>query len=737
MSAEEVLKANEEEALDDHQFVSHVTGKGNGQGSAKKFGAAGFITLILAVFLVVFNSGNMVPSAISDRLIEEMDVQYADAVESKMVVFQQALATGDVPANTVGLLKQNNVLVGYLQDGEFVEANQSEQSLVLKMDNKIIKAEDFVETVNNDVMLYDAFNRATYGRAAYYYDEPAYDVFKKLGTNRNNYTEDSDFNEVMEKVVGEGSDIDVNSVALMEKEVEENGEIKTVTYYGTIGGNATSKDAAATDFVNAVGNKNVAGDSETATLNAASTINVADTVAKEQKSSSLFLAFMENVSKMKAGEGNSAKVNEAMNYLYSREKNQIVDVETGEIIEVEGSMVESPSMYAVLSGERIDVNKVKNYASDRVLKTVENHIGAEAGESVLSGSIASTASGTRGSIGRYVSGGAGASNEALSLVTPTISSSLVNNSFSDINGIGGGEMLVEGAINVGKELAKASGATAGDAEAVKAYARLNSSVLALDAAADRMNRSPFDITSKNTFLGSIVYRLAIAVNKSRSLFSGFSTLSRVVASSIGALLPVTYADDESEAYLANFGDCETIGRIGAVGSAGCSMIATFDTSTLDDVFDDVGFINFVEANTTLKNGVRTINQNSVLANFIKYNDERQTPIGVTDGGILRSINTGSSSVNFLTDILAMIRDSFGSSENSKRIASGEAFVNSSSNGDWQTYKYAQRYVSLARAMAALRQYDGGETAYNNVKFFEGAENPVVAFLNSYHNVAKD
>ena len=146
------------------------------------------------------------------------------------------------------------------------------------------------------------------------------------------------------------------------------------------------------DFVNAVGNKNVAGDSETATLNAASTINVADTVAKEQKSSSLFLAFMENVSKMKAGEGNSAKVNEAMNYLYSREKNQIVDVETGEIIEVEGSMVESPSMYAVLSGERIDVNKVKNYASDRVLKTVENHIGAEAGESVLSGSIASTAS---------------------------------------------------------------------------------------------------------------------------------------------------------------------------------------------------------------------------------------------------------------------------------------------------------------------------------------------------------
>ncbi len=737
MSAEEVLKANEREALKNNQFVSHVTGKVSQKSSKKKsFGAAFFVTAILAVFLVFFNSGNLVPSVISDRLIEATDVQYADAIESKILVFQQALASGDVPENTAARLKDNNVLVGYMLDGEFVEGNQHNQSLVIKNNGKIITASEFAEAVKSDVQLYDAFNKATYSRAAYYYDESANQVFKKIGTNRNNYTKDADFDEVMSKIVGEGSDIDVNSVALMEKTIEENGETKTITYYGTTGVAVDSSSASAAGFVEAVSNKNTAESSNKATMNAANALNVADTVSKEQKSSLLFLAFMENISKMKAGDGNESKINDAMNYLYRSEETEVVDVETGEVIKVSGSMVESPSMYAILSGERIEAEKVKNYASDRILKTVENRTGVMADGDTLNGTVTSAASRVRGSIGRYINNGsAGASSEALSAVIPTVSSSLIDNSFSDIKGISGGEMLVEGAVNVGKELAKASGATAGDAEAVKSYARLNSTILAMDAATDRLNRSPFDVTSKNTFLGSIMYKLAISLSKSGTLLSQMAIMPKMVTSAIGALLPATYADDEADQYLSNFGDCETMQRISAVGSATCSMIATFDTSTLNDTFNDAGFVAFVEANTILENGVRTIKQNSVLADFIKYNDERQTPIGVTDGGILDSINSGSTKISFLSDILTMIKTFLGSSESSKRIASGAAFVNSSNNGDWQTYKYAQRYVSLARATAALRQYDGDETAYSSMRFFEGAENPVVAFLNNYYDIA--
>ena len=106
-----------------------------------------------------------------------------------------------------------------------------------------------------------------------------------------------------------------------------------------------------------------------------------------------------------------------------------------------------------------------------------------------------------------------------------------------------------------------------------------------------------------------------------------------------------------------------------------------------------------------------------------------------DGGILESLSGGSSSIPFISDILKMIEIFLGASEADKRIASGAAFINSAANPDWQTYKYAQRYVSLARATAALRSHSNA-TAYQ-IKFFEGTENPVMAFLEEYYKVAEN
>ena len=729
MSAEEVLRLNERSALRGERIVSHVVGKSGKKGrKLKGFSATAFATALILVFVVLFSSGNLIPAAISERLIEETDVQYADAVESKILVFQQALITGEVPDNTVKRLKDNGVLVGRVVDGEFVEGKEG-SDLALSMDGKIITAENFVREVNTNAKLYGALNNATYSRAAYYYDDSAKEVFRKIGTSRNNYTAEEDFEETVTGLLGEGNDIDVNNVYLAEKENEQGEKYYE---YETAGGDA--KAEVASSFVAAVGNKNTAATSTLATLNAADTLNVADTVAKEQKSSLLFVAFMENISKMKAGDGNESKINETMNYLYKDMESTVVDVKTGEMVTSKGSMMESPSLYAVLAGEKVNTEATWNYSSDRVIKTVENKLGAEAGNDTILSTIASVAGKVKGSIGRFLNGSAGASTETLATVTPTIESSLIKNDFSSIGGIAGGEMLVEGAVNVGKALAKASGATTGDGNAVKEYAKLNSAVLALEAEADRMNRSPLDITSKNTFLGSIMYKLAIGVSKSGSLLNKLASLSRVTANAVQTMLPATYADDEENGYLTNFGDCKTLGAIGAVGSATCATVATFDTSTLNNTFSDAGFVAFVEANTELVNGVRQIKNNSNLADFIKYNNERVTPDGVMDGGILEAVR-GGSKISFLDNILNMIKTFLGADENEKRIASGAAFVNSVSNASWDTYKYAQRYVSLARATEALRQYDGEETAYSNLKYFEGTENPVIAFLNNYYNIA--
>lgn len=725
MTAEEVLRSSERSALNNNQIVSYVTGKNTPiktKGKIKAFGAMGFITLAIIVAAVLFSSGNLIPGAISDRLIEETDVQYADAVESKKLVFQQAMKNGDLPENTIAVLKQHGVETEKADNGE----------IVLKMGDKTITADNFITEASTDANFYNAFNQATYSRAAYYYDDAAQDVFKKIGTTRNNYTSESNFDEVMDSLIGSGSNISVNNVTAVER---AEGDETYVEYDNT--GIAASSSSDAGMFINDVSAQNMANSTTEATLNSADSLKVADTISKEQRSELFFLTFMENISKMKAGKGNQSKINEAMNYLYESHETEVVNVKTGEIIKTKGTALESPSLYAVLSGSKVNKDVVDNYSSDRVLRTVENKIGTNNSTGAITGTVASTEEEIRGTIGRFLNlGNEGASMDALYSVEQTINSSLVDNSYDTIKGINAGEFLVEGAVNVGKELAKASGATAGDAEAVTQYARLNSAVIAMDAAADRINRSPFDVTSKNTFLGSIFYKLAVANRGTTSVLSGMKTFANTVNSSVLALIPTSHAD-AAEGYLTDFGSCETYGTIGAVGTAQCTEVATFDPSTLNDTFNDPGFKAFVEANTTLSgSGSRRINSDSILSDFILYNNERITPLGVMDGGILDSLDSGSSSVPFVGDVIKMIKSFLGASETDKRIATGAEFVNSSSNSSWQDYKYAQRYVSLARATESLRQYAGDSTAYNNIQFFEGTENPVIAFINEYRQTAQ-
>ena len=724
MSGSEVLQESENSALVNNQIVSNVVGKKTkvkGVGNLKGISALGFVVVMIVVFAVIFNSGTLIPSAISERLIEETDVQYADAVESKKIVFQQALADGEIPENTAEILGKNGVLVGYMDNGEFKEGNKHSGGLVLKQGEKIITPENFINETNNNIELYNALDSATYKRAAYYYDEAAEEVFKKIGTSRNNFTSESDFDEVMDEKMKSGSDISVNSVHSADNEegLEENGTSAS-----------SSKDAE--EFVEEVRQKNPAESATESAINTADALKVADTTAKEQRSALFFSLFMENISKMKAGEGNEAKINEAMNFLYDEAETEVVDVNTGEIVKTKGTPLDSPSLYAVLANEKVDPSNVENYSSDRILRTIENRSNTS-GNGVMNGTVASTTSGVKGSIGRMITDGIELASSALvDLVTPTVSSSLVDNSFDTIKGVKAGEFLVEGAVNTGKMLAKASGATAGDEEAVVEYARLNNKILAMDAKVDRMNRSPFDITSRNTFLGSIVYNFSIALNKAGGGIMAKSTaVFGNVGKAVGSLTTGVYADS-TDGYLTSFGVCETIGSIGAVGSPQCSETATFDPSTLNDPFNNDGFREFVEENTTLSDGTRTINDDSILAQFILYNNNRVTPIGVMDGGILDSLSGGSDSISFVSDIIQMIKMLLGTSESDQRIASGAAFVNSTSNDDWQTYKYAQRYVSLARATASLRKYAGDSTAYNNIQFFEGSENPVVAFTREYY-----
>ena len=158
MSAEEMLAAGERSAtenINDGGVVSRVTGKRTVGKKHRRLGAVGLATLLLVVLAVVISMGNLMPAAILERLIEATDVQYADGVESKLLVFQEALASGNIPENTVKRLEENGIAV---------------EGSSLTFRGETIGAGELISKVHSDVRFYDAFNKATYDRAAYYYD---------------------------------------------------------------------------------------------------------------------------------------------------------------------------------------------------------------------------------------------------------------------------------------------------------------------------------------------------------------------------------------------------------------------------------------------------------------------------------------------------------------------------------------------------------------------------------------
>ena len=778
MTAEEVLRSNEEEAVDNNQIVSSVVGKGGkkkGLKVKKGFGAAIFITIMIVLFLIFFSAGNLIPSAISERLVEETDVQYADSVDMKIEIFKKALSNGTVPSNTAERLKNAGVEV---------EGNS------LKMDGKTISASEFPSAVKSNVKLYDAFTSATYNRAAYYFDDSADTVFKQIGSSRNNYkSSDKSFEEIMTDAVGSGNGInggntedqvwEVPAVSDDELNIPEDkkdtiteGEIADLRYQkylehleakkaecravGEVGDMIdewhficwVTKSDGVTDagaYISFIGEEN-------SNLETASVLSAADAVATEQKSSLYYLTLMENISKMKAGEGSNTRINDAMNYLYKDEESEVVDVNTGEVVTKKGSMLESPSLYAILADEKVDPSDVENYSTERVLKTIENQNGSsETGKKILESTYTSTTSKIRSTIARYkfkfsLFGGTSADDSVTQTVQHTLNSSLVDNSFDSIKGIRGGELLVQGAVNVGASLATMSGSSIGSSEAVKEYARETDTFLALDAEVDRMHRSPLDITSKNTFLGSIVYKFAVSSIKSGTLLNKLASISKVTSNSIMSLLPTTNADDENINFMTNSGNCERFENIGAVGTVGCSRNETFDLSTMD--IDDSEFLAAVAENVDCNGDMTdcTIKKGSDFEKYVYYNVGRESIIGNVDGSILDAQkNNGQSKPTFINKVSTLIRKIIDSIKdfishildrifhNEKyQIASGEAFVNSSDNKYWNKYKYAQRYLSYVRAVDAMRKYDGDETAYADMPYV-GKNNPVLACLEEFRN----
>ncbi len=110
-----------------------------------------------------------------------------------------------------------------------------------------------------------------------------------------------------------------------------------------------------------------------------------------------------------------------------------------------------------------------------------------------------------------------------------------------------------------------------------AFRRQQEIVLAEEAEYQRSIRSPFDITSQYTFLGSIVYDLIPMANTS-GVGAILKNINSIMTNSINTLLPSASAIAETK-LISSFGNCPTLESIGIVGDAYCNPYFISDTST--------------------------------------------------------------------------------------------------------------------------------------------------------------
>lgn len=486
-----------------------------------------------------------------------------------------------------------------------------------------------------------------------------------------------------------------------------------------------------------------------------------------------FMDTMEPISKMMSGQGSNSPINSVLNRMttpFTTETEDIraasvkvsgaigdaadcvdncntqgsVTIEAGGQVSEHGSMVESPNARAVLTDGKYNKQEAALHSLNKSLEAlfaalttfnITNSIcvyaqaafaateliyqaAALAINLLPGGQIVSVGAlfwkPIKSLIGSLISGVVlnFTISSVVAFLAPTLAQALFSIPDKDSEGIPRGERLVASAAVIGSQTSRRNnGGSLATKEQVIAYSRQNNTVIAQEAEIDRMNRSPFDITSSNTFLGSIVYSILPS-----TLYSGVTSVNTLMGATSTAIANITnsaVADGEDTAYINTFGDCQylkdTFGD-DVAADIYCNPITINDPSTFDIRADDPTYQKVigaaVEGCDDDGNNCK-IKTDSNLARYISYCADRDSPFGIVDARILEEQQDGKYNVvlNALPVVgnVKQILDA-GQHEEQTKWANGEK-CSMATNSDWDSeYKYYQLYIEDIRIVEQMGGY---------------------------------
>ena len=635
-------------------------------------------------------------------------------------------------------LLNSNSLLGPHLSALYTEATDTQTTATLRI-GKTLK-NTTTETGKTTTEITDSVKTE---RAKNYYDASAESSYKKRGLSRNifnNYkqtgdaeTDTASYNKTMTKIYDHDKSANINTAEDRTKTTEDG---KTETERIATGEDVTAKTTSSTSSTTS-DTKTTTTDIETRTANAknyiqgvtnkvassvngvcaamkvGSMISVAVAANEMYESVHYFMNQIEPISKMMSGNGNTAPINQVLNFFSTPTTSTAIDPDTGEEIKLTGTPLQSENARLVLGGVTPNKTNANRFSLGRLSSAVM-------ASAALTGATANTCNMTRGFTaaialtatafgGGFVKSAVGllldttigtgiqiALSGVLASLVPTVASTLFANTFTDYSGIAAGEVWGRGAAASNFLLARTtSGAMPASQEMTLAYNQLNNETLAKEAEEDRKNRSPLDPTSKNTFLGSLILKFSSLATS----FSPLTTLASTLTSPLN-----TYADGENNKYLTTFNDnCNHLKNLSAGGrtfdTSGdiyCNNITVIDPSILDLTEDDPTYKSVISKSIEIdKNGKEKIIDNSPLAEFITYGVERESPFGFYDANLANACELSLGVVGDNLPFVGKVVDIVNTfkSEKCTEIAYGSRYIASKDNPYWdKEMKYYQYYV---------------------------------------------
>ena len=677
-------------------------------------------------------------------------------------VTQEMAMNGEINEDFYARLSENNIEVGQVTvAGEFVKTNtylayldediastddnyRSDKtgSLSFRFNNKIIEAENFVAAVESDPVLYAAFEKALNVSSEYYFSDEVEGIYKQLGITRNEFleyeeTDDEEenykqFSELVTKFLDKG-----NSTTIQVFHDDCRGESEQIAT-GSLGGSGlvSTVNNATSDYdlfpaLDESGNQiydEETGDPIYECLKvegterqdeAAALLSTALSSLEPYEATKAFMVITEPIQQVQAGD--NGPINQLMNMLDISSTVSVKDIKTGGTIETTESIMTNSNFLAAITFEDYDAEEAYNFSRDRTL------IATNAGNLETLKKI-NSATPTQQSASRNNYYGTTSNNlyGASSIYDNSVYAKKSETFTSTI----GANQIVEGGAFLNNAINSTIGAFASDSATVAEYQKETNEILARQAAAERATLAWYDISSKNTFLGSIVHNFATAMTYfSAKTGSGFSiaavpeSVASVAKNSLASVTGLVSADNYEDGYLGTNGtDCITLNgtNYNLVGDIYCTEHKTIDTQYIDYTLND--FAGELGGQIDHSTGEIRKERGWLLETLVLGAD-RSTSVGASNSEICRRKENDFS--NFFKRIYNKVQGMLGVSDCEKAgedIATGAKYTFSSNNKE-EDLKHAHLASAYALYQMANKIVgNANEVSIAKEKYY--AENPL-------------